>query len=1155
MRSYFYLVLIILAGLFFISSVSAGEIQLLCLDKGQALKFSQCNPTIRDRTCNSDLGCQYCVTYDARRGVYCPSNINVCNIQQDLSCSNLIENNPPQGSNLTGSQNQTSGSGSNQSSTNSSSNNSRTVRADIAYILKDELGVDDYLLNELRADGYSYEIIYERDVSKTDFNNYYIMLIGNQRLDDPSKIPADEHKTLVMNSYNYYKRDSDWQLGWSRISGSVSSPSILNIQDNRHPIINGLPSRFNAYNIRDASVKTSFLNGQKPVGIDIAVSSGGVSDAVIATVSPGTIYLNGKAARERALFFGVIKTRYWTSQTKQLFSNSLKWLIEGADVDGDGFLSDVDCNDRNPNINPASSDPALDCNNDPPLISDIGRVFFHKGDKAVIRVQASDPENDHLIYSINDPRFTFSPQDKTFWWQTAQRDGGEYHIRVEVNDGEFKASDEFILEIGNNPPEFSNVPDINWEEDSSAVIDLNKYASDKDDDSLTFGVEDSSDNPNIQLSVVSPGVFRLTSSSDWFGEDWIIFKVFDGRDSTASNRVNLKVSPINDAPRFAGQIENISWNEDDSLYKSLNLNDYFIDIDSELLYSVEGNRNIQITIEDGKVSFSQPADWSGEETVVFKARDGTFRLESNKVLLSVQEKEEPPEFSDLNCEKEIQEDQTYSCDLDAFDFEDDPLIFSTGRESHLNCRIIDNKVLEYVSEEDYTGTASCRIIVSDKDGSDVENLEVNILPVNDAPKIESASPDSSYLKIPASQNKIFEIDAHDPENDDFSINWLLDNVQVARGASYTFNKPNGVYNLQAVISDSKLENSRFWSILVGDSQEFTCSEVSGRICNENQICNGTIISTKDSPNCCSVQCSPKPKLLRDLKTCEQISNDVNIDILSPNGGDKLKAGDTINVEITLENKFNKNQDFNVDVSLYDKDDDKEINNERISARVDRNRKETFNVPLEIPEDADLKNDYLIFVKAKDNICNQESLDINIERPKNMLAISSFDFVEKLNCGDTLNVKTGVQNLGTGKQDLYLSLENKALNINKKSEKISLEEFDKDDRSSQELIAAIPSNAKPGEYPLILTARGISTASQTKNLLVECSNTNSSSGKETSSQQDESGSVIELGKKEIEGVSEESTQKSSSWIVLSVMLLFTFVAVAFLFLCWNIYGKK
>lgn len=72
--------------LFYVSSVNA-ETKLVCLEKGETIKFSLCNDYMEDRTCNSEWKCNYCVN-EIRKGVYCPTQINYCN-QLGLACQSI----------------------------------------------------------------------------------------------------------------------------------------------------------------------------------------------------------------------------------------------------------------------------------------------------------------------------------------------------------------------------------------------------------------------------------------------------------------------------------------------------------------------------------------------------------------------------------------------------------------------------------------------------------------------------------------------------------------------------------------------------------------------------------------------------------------------------------------------------------------------------------------------------------------------------------------------------------------------------------------------------------------------------------------------------------------------------------------------------------
>ncbi|MBS3149622.1 hypothetical protein J4455_02920 [Candidatus Woesearchaeota archaeon] len=79
--------IISLFAILLVLPIAFAEYQLLCLNRGETVRFSMCNPSIPDRTCDSNSGCQYC-TNNLGGGVYCPANINQCN-SLGLSCSYL----------------------------------------------------------------------------------------------------------------------------------------------------------------------------------------------------------------------------------------------------------------------------------------------------------------------------------------------------------------------------------------------------------------------------------------------------------------------------------------------------------------------------------------------------------------------------------------------------------------------------------------------------------------------------------------------------------------------------------------------------------------------------------------------------------------------------------------------------------------------------------------------------------------------------------------------------------------------------------------------------------------------------------------------------------------------------------------------------------
>ena len=193
--------------------------------------------------------------------------------------------------------------------------------ADFAYVVKNSLSIDSNLITRINDLGFSVDTVFEGNIQSTDFNDYRMIIVGDSNLDDPSIIPQEDYKTLIINSFDYYKKSSaDYQLGWSLEIGSKTSPSILNVANPSHPITEGVSVTFNAYTISDPFVKTFYLKGQKPTGIDLVIGSNSIdSDTVVGALDQGAILLNGKTLNERPVYIGAVKAQYWTNNLSKEF--------------------------------------------------------------------------------------------------------------------------------------------------------------------------------------------------------------------------------------------------------------------------------------------------------------------------------------------------------------------------------------------------------------------------------------------------------------------------------------------------------------------------------------------------------------------------------------------------------------------------------------------------------------------------------------------------------------------------------------------------------------------------------------------------------------------------------------------------------------------
>ena len=249
-------------------------------------------------------------------------------------------------------------------------------------------------------------------------------------------------------------------------------------------------------------------------------------------------------------------------------------------------------------------------------------------------------------------------------------------------------------------------------------------------------------------------------------------------------------------------------------------------------------------------------DYYGEQNIRIVASDEQSSIASNIFLLEVEERGEVPEISPLNCQTEINEDEESSCIINAEDVENDIINFSTRNQTNINCNF-DGNLLIYKSNSNFFGNASCTIIATDKDGESSKEIQFTINPVNDAPIISSSSPAQSQLSLLEGTSLNFTIFASDVDSS-FQINWSVDGTPRASGNTFRFSESLGSHLVLASVSDSSSLVERFWNVIVGPISDFSCSEVNGFICSENEFCPSNTLGVKDSLSCCSVQCQTKP---------------------------------------------------------------------------------------------------------------------------------------------------------------------------------------------------------------------------------------------------------------------------------------------------------
>ncbi|MBN1670068.1 MAG: DNRLRE domain-containing protein [Kiritimatiellae bacterium] len=162
------------------------------------------------------------------------------------------------------------------------------------------------------------------------------------------------------------------------------------------------------------------------------------------------------------------------------------------------------------------------------------------------------------------------------------------------------------------------------------AFDLDNYFLDPDGDPLSFSAS-TNGGSNVEVVIDADNTVSFVPAPGWFGTEVVTFAAADpGGGSTNSNPVVLTVYKVVELPPQR-------WLKGTSNANAFDLDDYFTGA-TNYSASATDHPNIQINVDaQNRVSFSQPPEWTGTETVVFYAPSAQGEQQSFPVYLTVEE--------------------------------------------------------------------------------------------------------------------------------------------------------------------------------------------------------------------------------------------------------------------------------------------------------------------------------------------------------------------------------------------------------------------------------------------------------------------------------------------------------------------------------------
>jgi|GEM_PF-4779577 len=330
----------------------------------------------------------------------------------------------------------------------------------------------------------------------------------------------------------------------------------------------------------------------------------------------------------------------------------------------------------------------------------------------------------------------------------------------------------------------SEIPDVTFAEDSSDnSIVLNQWFYDPDGDPIHWDWY--SPNSNIIVNI-NPVTTRATISAtpNWFGTTVLTFRANDNVGGEGSDTINVNITSVPDAPVINDtaltnqSILNLTKNEDFATY-TFNLAPYVSDADpydaGNLRWKIAGVDN---TIDNivvtpaGLMTFTSVANAYGTDQFQLTVNDTEGLTDTITLTMAVNSVNDAPVISAaMPTTYNTNEDtalainlKPYESDVDPYDTDANLRWSVSGVDTSLMTASMDvaNDILLIMPVADMSGSNIITLTLTDSMGATAQKqVTINILPVNDAPRITSVAPTTATQGVVYT----YDMNATDVEND------------------------------------------------------------------------------------------------------------------------------------------------------------------------------------------------------------------------------------------------------------------------------------------------------------------------------------------------------------------------------------------------------
>ena len=420
--------------------------------------------------------------------------------------------------------------------------------------------------------------------------------------------------------------------------------------------------------------------------------------------------------------------------------------------------------------------------NDPPELSFISSQVIDEDTNLELSLSANDIDGDDLVYSasvdsnaeiiINENLLIVSPNDNY---------NGDILVTVDVSDGEFLDSQEFILTVSpiNDDPFIVNIiNDVEVLEGSDEVIiDLSNIFYDfENGNNLSYTVYESI--MALEVSIIDNQLY-LNFNEQQFGSGEVIVTASDNISrAVASITFDVNIIEQNDPPEVSDLI--LSLEEDTSVEFSILAYDIEDDDLSYEILSSPSNGSIE-SVSSSSYIYTPLADYYGEDSLSVIVSDGINQTVS-EILLNISSINDDPIFETIDI-PDATENLEYEYEILVSDIDNDVGELTLSIISAPNWLGLEG--FELVGTPSFNDDGEYDIILELSDGVSASSSNYNLVVIN-----QNQAPIVSDINLTTLEETLYSFDLNgvDAEDDNLTFTYSEpDNGDlIVDGASCTY---------------------------------------------------------------------------------------------------------------------------------------------------------------------------------------------------------------------------------------------------------------------------------------------------------------------------------------------------------------------------------